>query len=90
MPRKSVPRQTVTLAEGWRAHREAFELALREGITPAEAKALIAARAARARWAETERRLTAMINGERPQAPAKAFPAPDQTDESRPQPWWHN
>lgn len=54
-----MPRKTITLAEGWRAHREAFELAQAKGITPAEAAELLKARAARTRWAETERRLRA-------------------------------
>ena len=81
MPRKT---PKPTMAERLRAHREAFELALDEGITPAEAEAIIARRAAIARWTETERRLAAMQ-----QRPLRAAIAPTP-EPTTPRAWWHD
>ncbi len=56
------PRQPASLAERWRAHREAFELALQLGCTPKEAEAEIARRKAAQQAREARARLRARMN----------------------------
>lgn len=53
----------ASLAEYYRAHRKAFELALELKCTPAEAAAELAKRKARECWAKTEARLLAKRSG---------------------------
>ena len=65
-----------TLAERYRAHRQAFELALELGCTPAEAAAELDRRAARARWEQAERRLRARIDSPL-RIPSRARPPED-------------
>lgn len=71
-----------SLAERFRANREAFELALEIGCTPAEAAKELRRRAAIARSAESERRLqakmrampsTAMRSGHDPEPPRQPW-----------------
>jgi hypothetical protein len=84
---------TITLAEGWRAHREAFELALKLNITPAEARHILDTRAARARAAEIERRLAAKQHAPLRAAHPRTREVP-RTTPDQPEPptlfWWHN
>lgn len=71
-------RKPSSLAERYRAHRAAFELAQQLGCTPKEAAAELARRAARKEWLERNARLEALKN-----APIhRADPEPP------PQPWW--
>lgn len=78
-------RKAPSLAERYRAHREAFELARELGCTPKEAEAELARRAdaeqrrkAREEWQRGHDRLEALRN-----APIhRADPEPP------PQPWW--
>ncbi len=53
----------ASLAEHYRAHRKAFELALELDCTPAEAAAEIARCEARDSWKKTEARLMAKRGG---------------------------
>lgn len=53
----------LSLAERYRAHREAFELAQQLRCTPAEARQELDRRAAKARSEEAQRRLDAKRNG---------------------------
>ena len=72
-----------SLAQRFRHAREAFELGLQLGCTPAEAIAERDRRAARERWVATERRLQAKMA-----APCReALRAGHEADE-RPVPWW--
>lgn len=74
----AVPRKPASLAERYRAHREAFELARELGCTPKEAEEQIARRKARQQWQQGHDRLEALRN-----APIhRADPEPP------PQPWW--
>ena len=74
MPRKA----PLTLAERYRAHREAFNLAQAEGITPAEAAERLKHRAAIAKAREAEARLAAKIHGR---------PIPHANETPVEQPW---
>lgn len=58
----------ASLAEHYRAHREAFLLALELGCTPREAEAELRKRRAAERDAECTRRLAAKMAGEPPVA----------------------
>lgn len=71
----------LTQAEKWRAHREAFTLALELGITPKEAEREIARIKAREAHRAATDRLAAKM--------AAPLPKPNfDADESRdPQPW---
>lgn len=74
----AVPRKSASLAERYRAHRAAFELALELRCTPKEAEAELARRAAHQNWQQGHARLEALKN-----APLhRAEPEPP------PQPWW--
>lgn len=67
------------LAERYRAHRRAMELALELHCTPNEAKAELARREARARWEQTQRTLRAKVRPARAARPAAAAqPLPEQ------------
>lgn len=79
----------LTQAEKWRRHREAFNLALEQGITPREAEAKIrqieewaAARAALARIAAKQLLLEQRTHARR----ATGAMLPTETDRD-PQPW---
>lgn len=61
-----------SMAEKYRKHREVMELALQLRVTPKEAEAIIAQRAARARWEETNRRLQARMRAIAPNFAADA------------------
>lgn len=74
----AVPRKSASLAERYRAHRAAFELAQQLGCTPKEAEAELARRAAKQEWQRAHDRLEALRN-----APLRP-PEP----EPRPLPWW--
>ncbi|MFN3424521.1 MAG: hypothetical protein ACK40C_07440 [Novosphingobium meiothermophilum] len=78
-----MPLKPVSLAERYRAHRAAFELALELGCTPSEAQAELARRAARQRWLQTLARLDALRN-------RRGTPRPihGADPEPPPQPWW--
>jgi phage terminase small subunit len=74
----AVQHKAPSLAERYRAHREAFELARELGCTPKEAEAELARRRARENWQRSHDRLEALRN-----APIhRADPEPP------PQPWW--
>lgn len=55
-----------SLADRYRQHRIAFELARELGVTPREAEAVLAQREARARWLVAERRLAARMGCDQP------------------------
>lgn len=74
-----MPRRAISLADRLRAHREAMQLALQLGCTPAEARQELDRRAAWDRHRELMARAAAM--GARP----ATAPEPD---EPRPLPWW--
>ena len=67
-----------SIAEKYRKHREVMELALELRITPKEAEAIIAQRAARARWEESNQRLAARMQ----------TLGGSQGDAVRADPWW--
>lgn len=70
-----------SIAEKYRAHREAFLLAQELGCTPREAEAEIERREARARWKDSAARLAAVRH--RPPPPISgADPEPPR------EPWW--
>ena len=77
MPRKA---PKPTLAERLRAHREAFDLSLEMGITPADAAKILESRAAAARAREAQARLDRLT-----QSPLR----PEPTADPPPQPWWN-
>lgn len=60
-------------AEKYRAHRRAFRLGQRLGVTPAEAQAVIDRSEARKRWKETTARLQAKIDGTPREEAARSF-----------------
>lgn len=60
MVSRAAAKRWESLAERFRAHREAFALALELGCTPAEADAELARRAAKARWQDSTQRLHAI------------------------------
>lgn len=62
--------RSTSIAEHYRAHRQAFELALELGCTPKEAEAELARRAARDRWLATRRKLQAKMEAPLRQRPA--------------------
>jgi hypothetical protein len=71
-----------SLAEKYRRHREVMELALQLRVTPKEAEAIMAQRAARARWEVTNQRLSARM---------RAFAAPladQEMAQERALPYW--
>lgn len=70
----------ASLADYYRAHREAFQLAQELHCTPKEAEAVLAGRAARARWEETSRRLAAKLAAPLPRAAVSE-------DSERSEPW---
>lgn len=74
---------TQSLADRFRANREAFELGLQLGCTPAEARAEMDRREARDRWAATERRLQAKLA-----APSLAVLRAGHDPEEPPIPYW--
>ena len=74
----------LSQAEKWRAHGEAFRLALELGCTPREAEAKIAGIAAHERHRAAADRLAAKMNA--PLAPAGFGPGSDD-GERDPQPW---
>lgn len=75
--------RSTSLAEKYRKHREAFALALELRVGLKEAEAIIAQRAARARWEETNQRLTVrMQNSEIAQFRNLA------AEPERPMPYW--
>lgn len=74
----AVPRKPASLAERYRAHRAAFELAQQLGCTPKEAEAALARRAAQQEWQRGHDRLEALRNA--PLRPPDLAPPP--------QPWW--
>lgn len=76
-----MPRKPVSLAERYRAHRAAFELAQQLGCTPKEAEAELARRAARKDWLERNARLEALRN-------APVHPIHGADPEPPPQPYW--
>ncbi|HQS69260.1 MAG: hypothetical protein B7Y36_18285 [Novosphingobium sp. 28-62-57] len=80
-----MPRKPASLAERYRAHRAAFELAQQLGCTPKEAEAELARRAARKDWLERNARLEALKN-----APLHPIHRPiHRADpEPPPQPYW--
>ena len=72
-----------SLAEHYRAHREAFTLALELGITPRAAEAVIRDRQARLRWLAGEQRREA-----RSEAPVLRQAQDERVlSERDPQPW---
>ncbi|NLR72840.1 hypothetical protein HGI47_18350 [Novosphingobium sp. ERN07] len=80
-----MPRKSVSLAERYRAHRAAFELARELGCTPKEAEAELARRAgaeqrraAHEEWRKGHARLEAL----------KSAPIHRADPEPPPQPWW--
>ena len=75
-----------TRAERLHAHREAFNLALREGITPREAEALIALRAASSRWEQTKRRMNELEDRQLRRIDEPFVPLP--ATEPEPSPFW--
>ena len=76
--RSAVPRKPASLAEHYRAHRAAFELARELGCTPKEAELVLARRKAHEEWQRGHARLEALRN-----APIhRADPEPPA------QPWW--
>ncbi len=77
-----MPRKPASLAERYRAHRAAFELARELGCTPKEAEAEIARRAAHREWLKGHHRLEALRN-----APIRA-PIHGADPEPPPQPYW--
>ncbi len=74
----AVARKQANLAERYRAHRAAFELALKLGCTPKEAEAELARRAAHKEWQRGHARLEALKNA----------PIHRADPEQPPQPWW--
>ena len=56
----------TSLAQRYRAHREAFTLALELGCTPREAEAEIARRKTRLRWLAAQQRLQARTQSREP------------------------
>lgn len=77
--------RNASLAERYRAHGEAFRLALELGCTPREAECELERRAAHARWEETRNRLAARMNAA-PRAQISA-PMPDRDGPARNEPW---
>ena len=73
-----MPRKAPSLAERYRAHREAFELARKLGCTPKEAEAELDRRAAHEEWLKGHARLEALRN----------VPLRPPEPEPPPQPWW--
>lgn len=73
----------VTLADRYRAHREAFLLAQELGCTPKEAELALRGREARERWEQSRRSLEAKMA-----APARVRLAVSDDDAEPPaQPW---
>ena len=74
---------TQSLAERYRAHREAFVLALELDCTPAEAAEKLRHQATMDRCRDAERRLQAKLHA----VPSTALRAGHDPEEPR-EPWW--
>ncbi len=75
-----------SLAEHYRAHRQAFTLALEKGCTPREAEAELARRAAHDRWKNVAAKCRAKRSQSEPSI-ATDIRAGHEPEETR-GPWW--